>query len=68
MPKTVSNRQLRRTVIQHQQALVEGFAPALRAVTQNEALTRQRVDALEARCTADDERTFGCSQDPNGET
>lgn len=47
MPKTVSNRQLRRTVVQQQHALEEGFAPALRAVVQNEAKTRARVDRLE---------------------
>lgn len=47
MPKTVSNRQLRRTVVQHQHALEEDFAPALRAVIQNEAKTRDRVFRLE---------------------
>lgn len=58
MPKTVSNRQLRRTVSQHQHALEEGFAPALRAVVQNEAQTRARVDRLEQWTQAADARTF----------
>lgn len=46
--KTVSNRQLRRTVVAQQQVLEDGLAPALRAVTQNEEITRARVAKLEA--------------------
>ena len=56
--KTVSNRQLRRTVVQHQHALEGGFAPALRAVTMNEAKTRERVDRLDAWTQALDARTL----------
>lgn len=47
MPKTVSNRQLRRTVVAQQHVLEEGLAPALRAVIANEEFTRARVEALE---------------------
>ena len=58
MPKTVSNRQLRRTVVQQQHALEEGFAPALRAVVQNEAKTRARVDRLDGWTHGFDALTF----------
>ena len=49
--KTVSNRQLRRTVTeqQHQvERLGDSALQAIQTVAQNEMRTRQRVDALEA--------------------
>lgn len=58
MPKTVSNRSLRRTVVEHQKALEDGFAPALRSVIQNEAATRERVSRVEAWKEAADARVF----------
>ena len=45
--KTVSNRQLRRTVVSQQKVLEDGVAPAIRAVAQNEEATRARVARLE---------------------
>lgn len=46
--KTVSNRQLRRTVVAQQNVLEEGIAPALREVAQHAQETRDHLEAFRA--------------------